>query len=60
MIYLHHSITVVLFAALAQVPTANADGTAAAQYKSGILAVDVSGPDVSMQLRLPMTRAKTF
>lgn len=38
-------------------PAARADGTAAALYKSGTLSVDVSGPDVSMQLRLPMTRA---
>lgn len=37
----------------------HADGTAAAQYKTGTLTVDVSGPDVSMQLRLPMTRADT-
>jgi hypothetical protein len=35
---------------------AHADGTAAALYKTGTLTVDVSGPDVSMQLRLPMTR----
>ncbi|MEO8009839.1 MAG: DUF2796 domain-containing protein, partial [Betaproteobacteria bacterium] len=38
---------------------AHADGTAAAQYKSGTLTVDVSGVDVSMQLRLPMTRGDT-
>jgi hypothetical protein len=38
---------------------AHADGTAAAQYKTGTLTVDVSGPDVSMQLRLPMTRSNT-
>ncbi len=35
---------------------AHADGTAAALYKTGTLTADVSGPDVSMQLRLPMTR----
>lgn len=35
---------------------AHADGTAAALYKTGTLSVDVSGQDVSMQLRLPMTR----
>jgi len=35
---------------------AHADGTAAALYKTGTLAVDASGPDISMQLRLPMTR----
>ena len=38
---------------------AHADGTAAALYKTGTLRVDVSGPDVSMQLRLPMTRGDT-
>lgn len=38
---------------------ARADGTAAALYKTGTLSVDVSGADVSMQLRLPMTRGDT-
>ncbi|MCW5627161.1 MAG: hypothetical protein KIT73_20760 [Burkholderiales bacterium] len=38
---------------------AHSDGTAAAHYKTGTLAVDVSGPDVGMQLRLPMTRGDT-
>jgi uncharacterized protein DUF2796 len=38
---------------------AHADGTAAALYKTGSLTVDVSGPDVGMQLRLPMTRGDT-
>jgi hypothetical protein len=38
---------------------AYADGTAAALYKTGTLTVDVSGPDISMQLRLPMTRGDT-
>jgi len=38
---------------------AHSDGTAAALYKTGTLIVDVSGPDVSMQLRLPMTRGDT-
>ena len=47
----------VLATALCSALPALADGTAAAQYKSGTLTVDVSGPDVSMQLRLPMTRA---
>lgn len=37
----------------------HADGTAAALYKTGTLTVDVSGADVSMQLRLPMTRGDT-
>jgi len=37
----------------------HADGTAAALYKTGTLSVDVSGTDVSMQLRLPMTRGDT-
>ena len=35
---------------------AHADGTAAALYKTGSLAVDASSPDISMQLRLLMTR----
>ncbi len=34
-----------------------ADGTAAAQYRSGTLRVDLSATEVSLQLRLPMTRA---
>jgi len=38
---------------------AHADGTAAALYKTGTLTVDVSGPDIGMQLRLPMTRGDT-
>ena len=38
---------------------AQADGTAAALYKTGTLTVDVSGADVSMQLRLPMSRGDT-
>ena len=46
-------------AALVWALPALADGTAAAQYRSGTLTVDVSGPDISMQLRLPMTRADT-
>ncbi len=37
----------------------HADGTAAALYKTGTLTVDVSGADVGMQLRLPMTRGDT-
>lgn len=41
---------------LACILPAHADGTAAALYKTGTLTVDISGPDVSMQLRLPMTR----
>jgi uncharacterized protein DUF2796 len=44
---------------LACILPAHADGTATAQYKTGTLTVDVSGPDVSMQLRLPMTRGDT-
>jgi hypothetical protein len=50
-------VALALLATLAQALPASADGTAAAQYLSGTLAVDVSGPEVSMQLRLPMTRA---
>lgn len=34
-----------------------ADGTAAAQYRTGALRVDIQGTEVGMQLRLPMTRA---
>jgi Protein of unknown function (DUF2796) len=51
-------ITLALSATLAHTLPAGADGTAAAQYLTGNLAIDVSGPDVSMQLRLPMTRAE--
>jgi hypothetical protein len=51
-----HSKTSIALTLLACTLPAHADGTAAAQYKTGILTVDVSGPDVSMQLRLPMTR----
>lgn len=57
MIHPRFPIALVLFATLGHTLPASADGTAAAQYKTGTLAVDVSGPDVSMQLRLPMTRA---
>jgi Protein of unknown function (DUF2796) len=35
-----------------------ADGTAAAQYRSGTLAIDVAPTEVGMQLRMPMTRAE--
>jgi len=52
-----HSKTAIVLTLLACTLRAHADGTAAAQYKTGTLAVDVSGPDVSMQLRLPMTRS---
>lgn len=54
-----HLASSLLAAALVAALPAHADGTAAAQYKTGTLTVDVSGPDVSMQLRLPMTRADT-
>jgi hypothetical protein len=50
-------VALAVLAMLAHALPAGADGTAAAQYLSGTLAVDVSGPEVSMQLRLPMTRA---
>jgi hypothetical protein len=46
----------VLVSLLAAAP-AFADGTAAPQYFNGRLTVDISGQDVSMQLRLPMTRS---
>ena len=51
--YSKTSIALILLACAVPV---HGDGTAAAQYKTGTLTVDVSGPDVSMQLRLPMTR----
>ena len=38
---------------------AHADGNAVAVYESATLTVEVTGPDVSMQLRLPMTRGDT-
>ncbi|MFL6581485.1 MAG: DUF2796 domain-containing protein [Burkholderiales bacterium] len=54
--YMKAAISLTLLACT--VPS-HADGTAAALYKTGNLTVDVSGPDVSMQLRLPMTRGDT-
>src|SRR3954467_15856068 len=54
--YMKSAISLALLACC--VP-AHADGTAAALYKTGSLTVDVSGPDVGMQLRLPMTRGDT-
>jgi len=51
--YSKTAIALILFACTLP---AQADGTAAALYKTGTLTVDVSGADVSMQLRLPMTR----
>ena len=57
MIPLRYRFTWILVATLVQALPVSADGTAAALYKSGTLAVEVAGPDVSMQLRLPMTRA---
>jgi len=53
------SKTCIALTLLACTLPAHADGTAAALYKTGTLTVDVSGPDVSMQLRLPMTRGDT-
>ena len=51
-------IAATLVATLAFSLPAAADGTATAQYLSGRLTVEVSGRgNVSMQLRLPMTRA---
>ena len=41
---------------LAALP-AFADGTAAAEYRSGTLRIEAAAAEVSMQLRLPMTRA---
>lgn len=46
-----------LSATLSNVPLAIADGSATAQYLTGRLTLDVSGTDVSLQLRLPMTRS---
>ena len=57
MIPLRYRFTWILVATLVQALPVSADGTAAALYKSGTLTVEVAGPDVSMQLRLPMTRA---
>lgn len=54
-----HSKTFLALTLLACTLPAHADGTAAAQYRSGTLNIDVSGADVSMQLRLPMTRGDT-
>ena len=54
-----YSKTTIALTLLACALPAHADGTAAALYKTGTLTVDVSGPDVSMQLRLPMTRGDT-
>jgi hypothetical protein len=54
-----YSKTWIALTLLACALPARADGTAAAQYKTGTLTVDVSGADVSMQLRLPMTRGNT-
>ncbi|MBI1396058.1 MAG: DUF2796 domain-containing protein [Betaproteobacteria bacterium] len=56
---IHPSIrnALAVLATLACSLPASADGTAAAQYLKGSLSIDVSGGDVSMQLRLPMTRA---
>lgn len=54
-----HSKTALALMLLACTLPAHADGTAAALYKTGTLSVDVSGADVSMQLRLPMTRGDT-
>lgn len=51
-----HSKIAIALTLLACTLPAHADGTAAAMYKTGTLTVDVSGPDVSMQLRLPMSR----
>lgn len=50
-------IAIAVAAALSTALPAHADGTAAAQYLSGTLSGDVSGTDIGMQLRLPMTRA---
>lgn len=54
-----YSRTAIALTLLACTLPAHADGTAAALYKTGTLTVDVSGPDVSAQLRLPMTRGDT-
>jgi len=51
--------TVFVFTVFVCPVAAYADGTAAALYKTGTLTVDISGTEVSMQLRLPMTRGDT-
>jgi len=55
--HLRLSAVAALFATFPFSVPAFADGSATAQYLSGRLTIDVSGPDVSMQLRLPMTRS---
>lgn len=51
-------VRVVLTSVALAVPSAWADGTAAAQYRSGTLTIDVAATEVGMQLRMPMTRAE--
>lgn len=53
----HLPVAATLVSTLAFSLPAAADGTATAQFLSGRLTVEVSGTSVSMQLRLPMTRA---
>lgn len=55
--HLRLSAVAALFASLSFSPLAVADGSATAQYLTGRLTMDVSGADVSLQLRLPMTRS---
>jgi hypothetical protein len=55
--HLRPSAVAALFATLSFSHFAGADGSATAQYLSGRLTLDVSGADVSLQLRLPMTRS---
>lgn len=55
--HLRLSAVAALFATLSFSHLAVADGSATAQYLSGRLTLDVSGTDVSLQLRLPMTRS---
>ena len=54
----HPALVRALLAALAVFSlSVRADGTAAPQYRSGTLRVEVAAAEVSMQLRMPMSRA---
>ena len=54
--YMKTSVPLALLACALPV---HADGNAVAVYETGTLTVEVTGPDVSMQLRLRMTRGDT-
>src|SRR5262249_526713 len=54
-----HMRTLIPLMLLACAIPAHADGNAVAVYETGTLTIEVAGPDVSMQLRLRMTRGDT-